>query len=130
VLIDYGQAVLIDAPGRASSAVVGTPGFIAPEEILEGRSAVSPAVDVYGLAAVGYALLTGRPPALGDDVLSTLSEALREPPRPRDLGVAVPEALEAVLLEGLAADPAARPDAAAFASALEFVGVQVGLGSG
>ena len=57
------------------SAVIGTPGYVAPEEVVQGSSAVTQAVDVYGLAAVGFALLAGTPPAQGADLLDTLARA-------------------------------------------------------
>jgi len=118
VLIDFGHAVLAAEPLPASAGVVGTPGYVAPEEVLEGPGAVTTAVDVYGLAAVGYALLTGLPPASGKDVLDALAGAGRPPPRPSALGIDAPAALELALLEALAHDPADRPSAATLAAAL------------
>jgi serine/threonine-protein kinase len=128
VLIDYGHAVLRGEPLAPSAGVVGTPGYVAPEEVLEGAAAVTPAVDVYGLAAVGYALLTGAPPAAGEDLLAALSSAARPPAPPREMGVEVPPALEAALLAALDPDPAARPDAAGFRAALEFAAAGGGTG--
>jgi serine/threonine protein kinase len=126
VLIDYGQAVLADEPLASSAGVVGTPGYVAPEEVLEGPAGVTPAVDVYGLCAVGYAMLTGAPPAGGEHVLDALSRAARPPIPPRDLGVDVPEALEALLLQGLDSDPAQRPDAAGLCAALDAAEASLG----
>ena len=128
VLIDYGQSMLLDGGGRGSVGVVGTPGYVAPEEVLAGREAASPAVDIYGLGAIGYALLTGIPPARGEDLLATLGQAMRPPVPPRELGVEVPEALEAVLLQCLAPDPAHRHGAATVRAALDFADAQVGFG--
>ena len=128
VRIDYGHAMRRDGSVRTSAGVVGTPGYVAPEEVVEGRAAASPAVDVYGLGAVGYALLTGCPPARGEDLLATLVDATRGPVPPSELGVEVPEALEAVVLTCLAPDPAHRHAAATVVSALDFAGAQVGFG--
>lgn len=127
-LIDYGQAVLQARPARASAGVVGTPGFVAPEEVLAGRAAVSPAVDVYGLGAVAYALLVGTPPARGDDLLATLGQALRPPLSPRELGVELPDALEALVMACLSPDRAERPDAAGILRALEPMSLPAGTG--
>ncbi len=113
VLIDFDRAVLADEDLRASAGVTGTAGYVAPEEVLEGPVAVSPAVDVYGLCAVGYALLTGKPPAGGDDLLDALSRSAHRAVPPSELGVEIPAAFEGALLAGLDPDPAARPDAAA-----------------
>lgn len=111
-LIDYGHAVLLAGTARPSAGVVGTPGYVAPEEVVQGREALSCAVDVYGLGAVAYALLVGTPPARGDDLLATLGGALRPPPAPSELGIDLPEALDSVVMDCLSPDPAARPEAA------------------
>jgi serine/threonine protein kinase len=108
--------------------VVGTPGYVAPEEVARGGAAVGPAADVYGTAAVGYAMLTGAPPVGGGDVLDVLARAGRPPTTPRELGVAVPEALEGALLGALHHDPARRPDAASFVRALAFADASLAVG--
>lgn len=128
VLIDFGQAVLASAGAPPSRGVVGTPGFVAPEEVIAGTGIVGPPVDCYGLAAVGYALLTGRPPAEGEDVLERLAGAARPAPAPRDLGVDLPQVLESVLLDALSQDPAERPTAGGLLRAAEFAAAQLGLG--
>jgi hypothetical protein len=128
VLIDFGQARLAAVGTPPSRGVVGTPGYVAPEEVLGEGAAVAPAVDVYGLAAVGYALLTGQAPAAGEDVLAMLAQATARPPRPSELGIEVPEALDSVLIQGLGRDPAQRPSVTAFARALAFSRTQLGLG--
>lgn len=120
-LIDYGHACLADGDLASSAGVVGTPGYVAPEEVLEGPAAVTPAVDVYGLCAVGYALLTGAPPAGGANLLDTLSRATRRAVPPSELGVELSEAFERALLAGLDPDPLARPDAATLRADLHAV---------
>ncbi len=121
VLIDYGQAVLSATELPESAGVVGTPGFVAPEEVVYGPAAVTSAVDVYGLAAVGYTLLTGAPPSCGDDVLDALASASIAPPHPSAYGIEVPAPLEELLLAALGPDPAERPDARTLAAVLADV---------
>ncbi|MDA1195504.1 MAG: serine/threonine-protein kinase [Planctomycetota bacterium] len=123
VLIDFGQAVLADRALAPSAGVVGTPGYVAPEEVLEGPSAVSCAVDIYGLCAVVYALLVGTPPAAGGHVLDALSRAGSAPVSPRALGIDLPGAVETALLAGLDGDPSARPSA----RELESIGLAAGV---
>jgi serine/threonine-protein kinase len=120
-LIDPGHAVLLDAERPSTAGVVGTPGFLAPESVLAGGAPATRAADVYGLAAVGYALLTGRPPASGSDVLESLARATQRPPTPKELGIEAPSSLVTLLFEALASDPRRRPDADAFAQRLEDV---------
>lgn len=126
VLIDYGHAVLTDAPLPDSHGVVGTPGYVAPEEVVHGPAAVTPAVDVYGLAAVGYCLLTGAPPSGGADVLDALAGAAHVPPRPTAAGVDLSPTFEDMLLAALGPEPATRPDAAAFATAARRAARELG----
>ena len=128
VLIDPGQALLVTATRAQGPGVVGTPGYLAPEAILGGQAPLTPAVDVYGLGAVGYALFTGRPPAAGQDVLEALAQAAAPTPRPRDLGVDLPPPLEAALLEALAPEPRARPNARQLERNLAFAEASLGLG--
>jgi len=112
---DFGLALRL-APGSGEAgpgptrtgAAVGTPGYMAPEQVAGQRSRVGPATDVYALGATLYELLTGRPPFAGPDAV-TLSHILtREPAAPRRLNPAVPRDLETVCLKCLSKDPAGR----------------------
>ena len=127
VLLDFDQARALGTAPAAGRGVIGTPGYVAPEEVLEGGSTLTRAVDVYGLAAVAYALLTGRPPAEGGDTLEVVARAVKPPPRPRDLGLDVPPELEGVVFEGLAAEPDRRPSAIDLARRLESVRADLGV---
>ena len=125
VLIDLGSAVVEDPEAPASKGVVGTPGYVAPELVLADGGPATRAADIYGLSAVGYALLTGTPPVQGRDLLDTLAQAGRMPPRLQDMGITVSPTLEGLLFQGLLPDPAARPDAEKFVAILDLVSAEL-----
>lgn len=119
-LVDFGLARLADAESLTQSGqVMGTPSFMAPEQA-RGEP-VDARADVYGLGAVLYAALTGRPPFSAGSVLATLMLVTKGPPTPpRDLEPDVPLALEAICLRALAKAPGDRqPSATALAEELE-----------
>ncbi|QJW96978.1 hypothetical protein FTUN_4538 [Frigoriglobus tundricola] len=107
-LSDFGLAKRTDRDQGLTTGggVVGTPGFMAPEQVNGG--AITPRTDVYGLGATLYHVLTGRPPFEGEvhRVLAQVADA--DPPRVRSLRPAVPVDLEAVVHKCLEKDPAAR----------------------
>lgn len=87
--------------------VLGSPGYAAPEQALAGSAEVR--TDVYGLGALLYHLLTGRPPFQGptlDAILVQLRE--NEPLSPRRLNPSVPRDLETICLKCLQKAPEAR----------------------
>lgn len=97
---------------------LGSPGYSAPEQVLSGTADVR--TDVYGLGALLYHLLTGRPPYQGptlDAILVQLREA--DPLSPRRLNPSVPRDLETICLKCLNKLPAGRyPSATAVAEDL------------
>jgi serine/threonine-protein kinase len=109
VLLDLG---LVRALGSASvtrsDVFVGTPGFMAPEQLRAGGQ-VTPRTDVYQLAATLYTLLTGRPPFEGDPAQVLTAVLSERPPDPRALRPDLPPAVAVVLMQALAKDPDQRP---------------------
>jgi serine/threonine-protein kinase len=118
---DFGLAKRMDGePGRTrTGAVLGTPAYMAPEQA-GGDRRVGPAADVYGLGAILYECLTGRPPFLAPTPLDTVLRVLAEEPvPPTHFNRGVPRDLETICLKCLEKDPARRyPSAAALADDL------------
>ncbi len=89
--------------------VLGTPAYMSPEQA-EGRwDSVDRRTDIYGLGAILYEILAGRPPFDGDGIAELLRKVATEPPAPpRSVCPPAPPPLEAVCLKALAKRPADR----------------------
>jgi hypothetical protein len=113
VLLDFGLVTRVD---QSESNVVGTPAYMAPEQCRVQE--VGPAADWYAVGALLYEALTGVKPFEGPllHVIKAKQEA--RPRRPCELA-SVPADLDALCMDLLAVDPAARPDAAAVLARLE-----------
>ena len=110
-LTDFGLAKMLDsAEGlTVSGDTVGTPSYIAPEQIDPGPNQPGAAADIYSLGAVLYFLLTGRPPHVGPNrnavLRSVISGKVTDPCR---INPKVPRELADICLCCLASDPARR----------------------
>ncbi|QWS33563.1 serine/threonine-protein kinase [Curtobacterium aetherium] len=110
---DFGIASVVAERERTTTGLLGTPQYMAPESISQGRS--GPASDVYGAGVMLYELLAGRTPFAGPgtDFAVAYRHVTSTPPR-----LDVPDALWAALSSLLAKDPAARPSAVDAAATL------------
>jgi predicted Ser/Thr protein kinase len=109
-LSDFGLARDLHA-GSATcpGAVLGTPEFMSPEQAQGQTETLGPATDVFGLGAILYRLLTGRPPYQGADSYDVVTQASQTKFTPlRQVNPRIPAGLARICEKALAADPQQR----------------------
>jgi tetratricopeptide (TPR) repeat protein/tRNA A-37 threonylcarbamoyl transferase component Bud32 len=113
---DFGLARRVeeDADLTLSGARIGTPSYMAPEQITNRTGEVGALSDIYSLGAILYEMLTGRPPFRADTAADTERQLVTdEPARPSRLNTKVPRDLETICLKCLQKDPQRRYASAA-----------------
>ena len=128
LLADFGIVKLVegDAGLTATGGLIGTPAYMAPEQV-QGLL-VGPSADIYSLGVVVFEMLSGRQPYTAETPMQVLVKHMAEPVPPLSAAVAgLPPALDAVLARALAKSVELRyPTAAAFAAEYEQVARQAG----
>src|SRR5881227_1716892 len=110
-IMDFGIARLQSADVTGSGAIVGTPTYMAPEQITNG--AITPATDVFAMGCLLYELLSYRKPFEGETVHGVLYQVLTTDPKPlRTLAASIPTSLERLVAKALNKVPEDRYETA------------------
>ncbi len=112
-VLDFGLAFERDDPGSTITGTFkGTPHYMAPEQAA-GRQGLDHRADVYGLGAILYEVLCGRPPFDGQNPVEVLVQVLRKEPTPlRRRAPALSSDLELIAAKCLEKEPDRRYDSA------------------
>ena len=109
-LADFGLARQLDRSLRLTVAgtAVGTPHYMAPEQA-RGERTIGPELDIHGVGAILYELLTGLPPFQGDTPQETMEQVVhKQPTPPSRVRQGIPPALESICLKCLEKEPRNR----------------------
>ncbi|HSD86041.1 MAG TPA: protein kinase [Kofleriaceae bacterium] len=118
-LLDFGLALerwTAAVTTSRETRLLGTPAYLAPEYV--EKLDVSPAMDIYALGVVAFELVTGAPPFGGTFHYVARNNVTKKVPRARSLNPDVPEDLDELIDQMMAADPQQRPRAQQLVDAL------------
>ncbi len=113
---DFGLAKIVNpdrsdvtsASGPASRGIIGTPEYMAPEQ-METDAVLDARADIYAIGTIAYHLLGGRPPFTGNITQLIAQKLTQSPPALSSLRSDISEELEATIMKALAVDPKDRP---------------------
>ncbi len=113
-ILDFGLARMTEAPGvTTSGTIIGTPQYMAPEQVRGTFTALDRRTDVYALGATLYEILTGRPPFSGESTAEILLQILeKDPIPPRKIQPSIPHDVETIVLKCLEKEPHRRYESA------------------
>jgi len=114
-IIDDAATEAISGSGPASRGIIGTPDYMAPEQMEPGKK-LDTRADVYALGTIAYHMLGGRPPFSGDITQLIMQKMMQAAPSLRTFRTDISEGVERAVMHTLERDPSARP-----ASAMEWI---------
>jgi serine/threonine-protein kinase len=120
-IMDFGVAHLASSDMTRTGLVVGTPSYMAPEQVMGGKAV--PGTDLFAVGAVLYHLLTGTKPFEGPTLQSLFYRIVTDMPKPLDeVRPGLPASLNAIIQKAMAKEPAQR-----YASALDMANAIIGV---
>ena len=116
-ITDFGLAKQLQGQGTQTQtgAILGSPGYMAPEQAGSGLAEVGPATDVYALGSILYFLVTRRAPFESESLFESVRQILEDSPvspRRLDNATSIDRDLDTVILKCLEKDPARRYESA------------------
>ncbi|MDR3721859.1 MAG: serine/threonine-protein kinase [Candidatus Acidoferrales bacterium] len=106
-IMDFGIARSMEAVTRLTGSMVGTPAYMAPEQV--GGKAVDYRTDIYSLGLIMYEVFTGAPAFQADNAVAVALKQMREAPvPPHEIEPAVPVSIERAILKCLEKEPPKR----------------------
>lgn len=106
-IMDFGIAYLQSSKLTRTGIMVGTPAYMAPEQVTGG--VITPQTDIFSVGAVMYELFTGSKPFEGESLHSVFYKIVSQaPPELAALAPNLPESLNVIAMRALAKDPAER----------------------
>lgn len=118
IVADFGIARVADSNLTQEGAMIGTPHYMSPEQFMGHK--IDGRTDLFSVAIILYELLTGEKPFGGEALSTVMHHVIKSTPAaPSELNVAVPKAMDTVVMKALAKRPAERyVDGRAMAAAL------------
>jgi len=110
-IVNANRSDVTSASGPASRGIIGTPEYMAPEQMQPGEQ-LDARADIYALGTIAYHMLGGRPPFTGNITQLIAQKLMQAPPALSSLRSDVSAELEASIMKALARDPNERPSSA------------------
>jgi serine/threonine protein kinase len=110
-IVNPDRADLASDSGPASRGIIGTPEYMAPEQ-MESDGPIDTRADIYALGTIAYHMLGGRPPFTGNITQLIAQKLTQAPPALSALRSDVNAELEAAIMKALAKEPSDRPASA------------------
>lgn len=107
-ILHVDQTETTSASGPESRGIIGTPEYMAPEQMQTGVQ-LDARADIYALGAIAYHMLGGRPPFIGDLAQLVAQKLMQSPPSLLSLRTDISPEVDQVILRALAREPAERP---------------------